>query len=75
MMRTAAVLAAVMLAAVALGACSNMGGVGAGHNGGIATYDDLKDATAKCAAKGGHLKLQRNGDAQHLEDYACEKDK
>ena len=27
------------------------------------------------AAKGGQLKLKRNGDAQYLEDYACEKAK
>ena len=30
-------------------------------------------ATAACAAKGGQLKLQKNGDPQFLEDYACEK--
>ena len=68
-------LAAVILIAAALSACSSMGGAGPGHSSGIATYDDLKDATKTCAAKGGHLKLQKNGDAQYLEDYACEKDK
>ena len=68
-------LAAVILIAAGLAGCSSMGGAGAGRNGGIATYDDLKDATKICAAKGGHLKLRRNGDAQYLEDYACEKDK
>jgi hypothetical protein len=46
--------------------------VGSGRSGGIATYDDLKAATATCAAKGGSLKLKRNGDPQYLEDYACE---
>jgi hypothetical protein len=65
-------MAAIAAAAGALCACSSMG-VGAGHSGGIATYDDLKAATADCAAKGGQLKLQRNGDPQYLEDYACEK--
>ena len=68
-------LAAVILMAAALAGCNTMGGVGSGRNGGIATYDDLKAATQACAAKGGHLKLQKNGDAQYLEDYACEKDK
>ena len=68
-------LAAMILMAAALASCSSMGGVGSGRNGGIATYDDLKTATQACAAKGGHLKLQKNGDAQYLEDYACEKDK
>ena len=69
MMRTAIILAA------GLGLCACMGGVGAGRSGGIATYDDLKAATAACSARGGHLKLQKNGDPQYLEDYACEKDK
>jgi hypothetical protein len=65
-------MAAIAAAAGALCACSTTS-VGAGHSGGIATYDDLKAATAACAAKGGQLKLQRNGDPQYLEDYACEK--
>ena len=65
--------AVLMLAAAGgLAACSSVG-VGAGHSGGIATYDDLKAATAACDAKGGQLKLQKNGDPQYLEDYACEK--
>ncbi|MBW8814439.1 MAG: hypothetical protein JF588_13515 [Caulobacterales bacterium] len=66
-------LSVILAAAAVLGACSTMSGVGSGHNGGIATYDDLKAATATCAAKGGQLRLQRNGDPQYLEDYACEK--
>jgi hypothetical protein len=65
----------VILIAAALGGCSSMGNAGAGRSGGIATYDDLKAATAACAAKGGHLRLHTNGDPQYLEDYACEKDK
>ena len=72
MSRSDTIRAAMILVALGLSACS---GVGAGRSGGIATYDDLKAATAACAAKGGHLKLQKNGDAQYLEDYACEKDK
>jgi hypothetical protein len=66
-------LAGVTAVGLTLCACSSMAGVGAGHSGGIATYDDLKAATAACTAKGGQLKLQRNGDPQYLEDYACEK--
>ena len=67
-MRTTLLLAAATLA---LSACAS--GVGAGRNGGIATYDDLKQAQQACAAKGGSLKLQKNGDPQFLDDYACEK--
>jgi hypothetical protein len=69
MMRTALILAI----GLALSACAS--GVGNGRNGGIATYDDLKEAQAKCAAKGGTLRLQKNGDVQYLDDYACEKAK
>jgi hypothetical protein len=63
--------AAVILAALSLSACA--GGAGFGRSGGIATYDDLKAAQQACAAKGGTLKLQKNGDVQYLDDYACEK--
>ena len=59
------------LALVSLNACA--GGAGFGKSGGIATYDDLKAAQEACAAKGGTLKLQKNGDVQYLDDYACEK--
>ena len=65
--------AALILITLALAGCA--GGVGFGRSGGIATYDDLKVAQKACAAKGGTLKLKRNGDAQYLEDYACEKAK
>jgi len=61
----------VILAALSLSACAQ--GAGFGRSGGIATYDDLKAAQAACAAKGGTLKLQKNGDVQYLDDYACEK--
>ncbi len=63
----------VILAMLALGGCA--GGAGFGRSGGIATYDDLKAAQEACAAKGGTLKLQKNGDVQYLDDYACEKKK
>lgn len=63
--------AVVILAALCLSGCA--GGAGFGQNGGIATYDDLKAAQEACAAKGGALRLQKNGDVQFLDDYACEK--
>ena len=65
-MRALVILAALMLTACATGA-------GFGQSGGVATYDDLKAAQKACADKGGSLKLQRNGDPQFLDDYACEK--
>jgi hypothetical protein len=63
--------ALVILAAISLSACAS--GAGFGKSGGIATYDDLKAAQKACADKGGTLKLQKNGDVQYLDDYACEK--
>ena len=60
----------MILTALALAACTT--GVGFGRSGGLATYDDLKAAQSACAAKGGSLRLQRNGDAKFLDDYACE---
>ncbi|HEY0646600.1 hypothetical protein [Phenylobacterium sp.] len=63
--------ALAILAALALTACAS--GAGFGQAGGVATYDDLKKAQQACAAKGGSLKLQKNGDPQFLDDYACEK--
>ena len=64
--------ALILIAAMALAACSTSG-AGFGKNGGIATYDDLKAAQKACADKGGQLRLQKNGDVQYLDDYACEK--
>lgn len=61
----------VILAALALTACAT--GAGFGKSGGLATYDDLKSAQKACADKGGTLRLQKNGDAKFLDDYACEK--
>ena len=63
----------ILTLAAAVSGC--MGGVGAGASGGIATYDDLKAAQQTCAAKGGVMKLKKNGNAQYLDDYACEKAK
>ena len=61
----------VLISALVLTACASSAGFG--RSAGIATYDDLKAAQNACAAKGGSLKLQKNGDAQYLDDYACEK--
>jgi len=61
----------VIAAALTLSACASSAGFG--RSGGIATYDDLKAAQEACTAKGGTLKLQKNGDVQYLDDYACEK--
>ena len=63
--------ALVIVAALGLTACAS--GAGFGSAAGIATYDDLKAAQKACADKGGSLKLQKNGDPQFLDDYACEK--
>jgi len=60
-----------MTAALALSACG--GGAGFGKSGGLATYDEIKAAQETCAARGGTLRLQKNGDAKYLDDYACEK--
>ena len=68
-MRTAALIAITL----ALAGCAS--GVGFGRSGGIATYDDIKAAQQACAAKGGQLRLQKNGDPQYLDDYACERKK
>jgi len=64
-------LAGGLIIALLLSACAS--GVGSGASAGVATYDDLKAAAATCAAKGGNLKLKRNGDIKYLDDYACEK--
>ncbi len=61
----------VLIGALALSACST--GAGFGNSGGLATYDDLKAAQKACTDKGGTLRLQKNGDAKFLDDYACEK--
>ena len=61
----------LLVAALALAGCAQSAGFG--RSGGIATYDDLKAAQKACAEKGGTLRLQKNGDAQYLDDYACEK--
>jgi len=60
--------ALAMLAVLALGACAS-----SAPDGGVANYDALKKAHADCAAKGGTLVLQKNGDPEYIGDYACER--
>jgi len=63
--------ALTLLAALMLTACATSAGFG--QSGGVATYDDLRSAQKACEARGGSLKLQKNGDPHFLDDYACEK--
>ncbi len=63
-------MAAISLA-LGLAACA--GGLDTIRDGGKATNDYNKAATETCAARGGQLRLKRNGDPQYLEDYACER--
>ena len=56
---------------LALAGCANT--IDTMRDGGVASYDAIKAATETCAAEGGTLRLKRNGDAQYLEDYACER--
>ena len=72
-MRALMMIAALTPVVLGLGACGSSAGFG--RSGGIATYDDIKAAQKVCAEKGGSLRLKRNGDAQYLDDYACEKNK
>jgi len=59
-----AVLASTLLA---LAGC-----VGApARDGGVATLDALKDAQARCAARGGTVQLKTEGDPASIDDYAC----
>jgi len=63
---------AMLLIAASLGLAGCMSEI-AQRDGGIATYDAIKAAQADCAAKGRVFRLKNGGDAQYLEDYACEK--
>ena len=65
-MRTLAISA---MAVLLLGACAGE----AGPAGDVANYDSLRQANAACAAKGGRLVLQKNGDPEYLGDYGCER--
>ena len=65
-------IALVLVAAMALSGC--MSGF-TQRDGGVATYDAIKAASKDCEAKGKVFRLKRNGNAQYLEDYACENEK
>jgi len=56
-----------MILALGLAACET-----SSNSGGTADYDALARAHADCAAKGGTLALKKGGDAQYIQDYACE---
>ena len=60
----------ILAAALACVSCASSQAAG-----GYASYDVLRRATEVCAAKGGRLALVRNGDAQSISDYTCEKSK
>lgn len=57
-----------LILALGLAACETTA-----NEGGVADYDALKKASADCAAKGGQLVLQPNGDAENIQDYACKR--
>ena len=64
-------LAAVMLL-TSLGACASNAG-GPSVDGGVASYDAIKNAQTACAAKGGELVLDRSNSGQSITDYACKR--
>jgi hypothetical protein len=70
-MRILLAIAALAVAAPVTGCISEA----TQRDGGLATYDAIKAAQKACEAKGRVFKLRRNGDAQYLDDYACEKKK
>jgi len=41
------------------------------RDGGVATLDALRDAQARCAARGGTVQLKTEGDPASIDDYAC----
>ncbi|WP_148216832.1 hypothetical protein [Phenylobacterium zucineum] len=60
-----------MLLTLALAACAT---APAQREGGLATYDALRDAQQACAAKGLTLKLRDQGNARRLDHWSCQKD-
>jgi hypothetical protein len=65
-------VAAPLVLALSLAACAEGPG-GAMPDGGVATYDALKQAQARCAAQGGTMTLKSGGDSQYIGDYACKR--
>ena len=68
-MRQATTIPLISALALGLAACET-----ASTLTGSADYDSLSRATAECTAQGGKLVLKDQGDAQHIQDYACKKD-
>jgi putative hemolysin len=67
-MRT--LMAAMLL--ISLSACASNAG-GPSIDGGVASYDAIKNAQSACAAKGGELVLDRSNSGQSITDYACKR--
>jgi hypothetical protein len=59
---------ATSLLALSLAACETTA-----NNGGTADYDALKRAQQDCAAQGGSLVLQDQGDPQRIQAYTCKR--
>lgn len=59
--------ALAMIAALGLAACVSEPST----DGGVATYDALRQAQRDCAGKGGSLELKNGGDSEYIGDYAC----
>ena len=57
-----------IILSLAVTACATGGQVG-----GVATYDALQRMQADCAAKGMTLRLRTEGNAQYIDEYACER--
>lgn len=57
---------------LSLTACASDAG-GPSVDGGVASYDAIKNAQAACAAKGGELVLDRSNSGQSITDYACKR--
>ena len=66
-MRAPALLALVLLAACA----SPVTGTSYGLGPGVATYDALNAATAKCHADGGEVQIKGGYDKRDLSSYVC----
>ena len=64
-MRILLVISSLMLC----GACAS----GVTPDGGVASYDALKQARDVCLAKGGDLQLAKEGDPQSITAYVCKR--
>ena len=64
-MKVLLVISSLMLCA----ACAS----GVTPDGGVASYDALKAARDACLAKGGDLRLAKEGDPQSISAYVCKR--